>query len=128
MINLKNYLLGLGAFQVTLHTMRCAHGSINKILMEWDPGPTYVVQRLSDPGGPTYSSRYSVPTDLYKLGKPKSYLDYIHLPGLSYQPLLVAVMPNLAPSNHLGKLDCMGSFRYLPTLDQQVEIDTYILL
>ena len=80
-INLRNYMLGV--FQVTSHTMRCVHGSINEILMEWDPGPTYVVQRLWNPGGPTYSSRSSVPTDLDKLGKPKSYLDYIHLPGLS---------------------------------------------
>ena len=110
----------LGVFQVALHTMRCAHGSINKIQMEWDPEPTYVVQRLWDPGGPTYSSRSSVPTDLEKLGKPKSYLDYIHVPGLSSLPFLVTVMLNLAPNNHLGKLDCMGSFRYLPRLDQQV--------
>ena len=68
--------------------MRCVHGSINKILKEWVPGPTYVVQRLWDPGGPTYSSRSSVPTDLDKLGKPKSYLDYIQLPGLSSLPFL----------------------------------------
>ena len=118
LINLRNYMLGV--FQVVLHTMRCAHGSINKIQMEWDPEPTYVVQRLWDPGGPTYSSRSSVPTDLDKLGKPKSYLDYTHVPGLSSLPFLVTVMLNLAPNNHLGKLDCMGSFRYLPRLDQQV--------
>ena len=117
-INLRNYVLGV--FQVMSHTMRCAHGSINKILLEWDPGPTYVVQRLWDPGGPTYSSRSIVPTDLDKLGKPKSYLDYIHLPGLSSLSFLVAVKLNLAPINHLGKLDHMGSFRYLPRLDQQV--------
>ena len=88
--------------------------------MEWDPGPTYVVQRLWDPGGRTYSSRSIVPTDLDKLDKPKSYLDYIHLPGLSSLPFLVTVMLNLAPNNYLGKLDCMWSFRYLPRLDQQV--------
>ena len=117
-INLRNYVLGV--FQVESCTMRCAHGSINKILLEWDPAPTYEVQRLWDPGGSTYSSRSSVPTNLDKLGKPKNYLDYIHLPGLSSLPFLVAVKPNLAPSNHLGKLDCMGSFRYLPRLDQQV--------
>ena len=98
--------------------MRCAQGSIAKILMEWDPGPTYLVQRLWDPGGPRYSSRSSVPMDLDKLGNLKSYLDYIHLPGLSSLPFLVAVMLNLAPNNHLGKLDHMGSFRYLPRLDQ----------
>ena len=109
-INLRNYMLGV--FQVTLCTMRCAHGSINDILMDWDPGPTYVVQRLWDPGGPTYSSRSSAPTDQDKLDKPKSYLDYIHLPGLSSLPFLVTVKPNLAPSNHLGQLDHMGSFRY----------------
>ena len=98
-IKLRNYVLG--AFQVTLCTMRCAHGSINEILMEWDPGPTYLVQRLWDPGGPTYSSRFSVPTDLHKLGKPRRYLDYIYLPGLSSLPY-------------------MGIFRGLPRLDKQV--------
>ena len=81
--------------------------------MEWDPGPTYDVQRLWDPRGPTYSSRSSVPTDLDKLGKPKSNLDYIPLPGLSSIPFLVAVKPNLAHNNQLGELDHMGSFRYL---------------
>ena len=80
------------------HTIRCVQGSIAKILMEWDPGPTYLVQRLWDPGGQTYSSRYSVPTDLDKLGNLKSYLDYVHLPGLSSLPIQVTVMPNLAPT------------------------------
>ena len=117
-INPRNYMLG--AFQVTSHTMRCAHGSINKILLEWDPGPMYDVQRLWDPGGSSYSCRSSVPTNLDKLGKAKSHLDYIHLPGLSSLPFLVTVKPNLTPRNHLGKLDHMGSFRYLPRLDQQV--------
>ena len=74
-INLSNYVLIV--FQVVVCTMRCAHGSIAKILMEWDPGHTCDVQRIWDPGGPTYSSRSSVPTDLDKLGKPKRYLDYI---------------------------------------------------
>ena len=100
--------------------MRCAHGSINEILLEWDPGPTYVVQRLWDPGGPSYSSRSSVPTDLDRLGKPKIYLECILLPGLSSLPFLVTVMPNLAPYIQLGKLDHMGSFRYLPRLNQLV--------
>ena len=121
-INLRNYVLGV--FHIASCTTRCAHGPINKILIEWDPGPTYDVQRLLDPGGSTYSSRSSVPTNLDKLGKPKSYLDYIHLPGLSPLPFLVAAKPNLAPSNHLEKLDCMGSFSYLPRLDQQVYIGT----
>ena len=116
-INLRKYVLG--GFHVVSCTMICAHGSINKILMEWDPGPTYDVQRLWNPGGPTYTSRSSVPTNLDKLGKPKSYLDYIHLPGLSPLPFLVAVKPILASSTTLEKLDCMGSFRYLPRLDQQ---------
>ena len=101
-INLRNYVLG--GFHVASRTMRCAHGSINMILMEWDPGPTYDVQRLWDPGGPTYSSRSSVPTNLDKLGKPKSYLDYIHLPGLSPLPFLVTIKPNLASSTNLEKL------------------------
>ena len=117
-MGIRNYVLGV--FQVASHTMRCAHGSINKILLEWDLGPTYDVKKLWDPGGSAYSSRSSVPTNLDKRGKPKSYLDYIHLPGLSSLPFLVAVKPNLAPSNHLGKLDHMGSFRYLSRLDQQV--------
>ena len=46
-INLRNYVLG--GFHVALRTMRCTHGSINQIPMEWDPGPTYDVQRLWDP-------------------------------------------------------------------------------
>ena len=92
----------LGFFQVMSHTMRCAHGSINEILLEWDHGPIYVVQRLWDPGGPSYSSRSSVPTDLDKLGKLKSYIEHSHLQGLSSLPFLVAVMLNLAPNNHLG--------------------------
>ena len=116
-INLRNNVLG--GFHVVSHTMRCAHGSINMILMEWDPGPTYDVRRLLDPGGSTYTSRSSIPTNLDKLGKPKSYLDYIHLPVLPPLPFLVAVKPNLTSSNHLEKLDHMGSFRYLPRLDQQ---------
>ena len=40
-INLRYYMLGV--FQVASHTMRCVHGSINKILLEADPGPTYDV-------------------------------------------------------------------------------------
>ena len=84
-INLRSYVVG--GFQVSLCTMRCAHGSIAKILREWDPGPTYLVQRLWDPGGPSYTSRSSVPMDLDKLGRPKSYLDYIHLPELLSLPL-----------------------------------------
>ena len=113
-INLRNYVLG--GFHVTLCTTRCAHGSINKILMEWDPGPTYDVQRLWDPGGSNYCSRSSVLTNLDILGKPKNYLDYIYLPGRSPLPFLVAVKPNLASSNHPEELDRMGSFRYLPRL------------
>ena len=71
--NLQTYVLGV--FQVVPHTMRCVHGSNNKILSKWDPGPTYVVQSLWDPGGPSYISRSSTPIDLEKLGQPKSYLD-----------------------------------------------------
>ena len=115
-INLHNYVF----FQVASCAMRCLNGSNNEILLEWDPGPTYVVQRLWDPGGPTYSSTSSVPTDLDKVGYLESYLDYIHLPGQSSLPFLVAVMPNLAPNNHQGKLDHMGSFRFLPRLDKKV--------
>ena len=76
----------LGVFHIALRTMRCMHGPINKILLECDPGHTYDDQRLWDPGGSTCSSRSSVPTTLDNLGKPKSYLDYIHLPGISPYP------------------------------------------
>ena len=93
----------LGAFQVTLHTMRCAHGSNYEIQTEWDTGPTYVVQRLWDPGGPSYTSRSSIPIDLEKLGHLKSYLDYIHQPGQSSQPFLVILMLILAPKPYLSK-------------------------
>ena len=115
-INLQNYVLAV--FQVMPCTMSCVHGSNNEILFEWDPGPTYLVQRLGDPGGPSYTSRSSVPIDLEKLGQPKSYLDYIHLAGLSSLPFLVSLVLNLAPKLHLENLDCMGSFRYLPRIDQ----------
>ena len=50
--NLQNYMIGV--LHVVPCTVRCAHGSNYKILSEWDPGPTYVVQRLWDPSGPTY--------------------------------------------------------------------------
>ena len=114
--NIRNNVLA--DFQVVLCTMRCAHGSIAKILLEWDLGPTYVVQRLWETGVPIYSTRSSVPMDLNRLGNLKSYLDYIHQQGLLSLPFLVAVMPNLAPNSQLGKLDHMGSSRYLPRLDQ----------
>ena len=115
-INLQNYVLGV--FQVTLCTMRCVHGSNYEILTEWDPGPIYLVQRLWDPGGPSYTSRSSVPINLEKLGQPKSYLYYIYLPGLSSLPFLVVLMSILAPKLNSGKQDHMGGFRYLPRLDQ----------
>ena len=54
-IYLPNYMLGV--FQVALCSMRCAQGSINQILLEWDPGPTYLDKMLWDPGGPSYRSR-----------------------------------------------------------------------
>ena len=59
----------------------------NEIEEDWDPGPTFVVQRLWDPGGPSYTSRSSLPMDRENLGQEKSYLDNIHLPGLSSQPI-----------------------------------------
>ena len=91
--------------------MRCAHGSNNEILSEWDHGPTYVVQRLWDPGGPSYTSRSSVPISLEKLGQLKSFLGYIHLLTSLSQPFLVMLMLNQAPKLHLDKLDHMWSFR-----------------
>ena len=72
--------------------MKCVHGSNYEILSEWDPGPTYVVERLWDPSGPSYTSRSSVPTNLEKLGQLKSYLDYIHLLQLSSLPFLVVLV------------------------------------
>ena len=113
--NLQNYMLGDP--HVATCTMGCAYGSSNKILSEWDPGPTYLLQRLWDPGGPSYTSiSYSI-LDLEKLGKPIHYLNYIHLLALSSHPSLVILMLILAPKFHLRKLDHMGSFRYTPRLD-----------
>ena len=108
----------LGVFQVMPRTTGCVHGSNNEILIKWDPEPTYVVQRLWDPGGPNYTSRSSIPINLEKLGQPESYLDYIHLLQLSPLPFLVILVLILAPKLNLGKLDHMGSFRYLTRLDQ----------
>ena len=59
----------------------------------------------------TLTSRSHVPIDLEKLGPPKTYLDYINLPGLPSQPFPVILMLILAPKPNLGKLDCMRSFR-----------------
>ena len=98
--------------------MRGAHGSNSKILSEWDPGPTYVVQRLWDPSGLSYTCKLGIPINLEILGRPKSYLDYIHLLQLSSQPFLVVLVLNLAPKLHVGKQDNMRSFRYQPRLDQ----------
>ena len=64
------------------------------------------------------SRGYGTPTNLEKLGMLISYLDYIHLPGLSSLPFQVTKVLNQAPELNLGKLDHMGSFRYLPRLDQ----------
>ena len=72
--------------------MRCSHGSNNEILSKWDPGPIYVVQRPWDPGGPSYTSRSSIPIDIEKLGQLKRYLDFIHLLKLSLHPFLVILM------------------------------------
>ena len=115
-INLQNY--ELGDLIVVLHTMRCVHGSSSEIQSKWDPGPIYVVQRLWEPGGPRYTSRSSFPINLEKLGKLKIYLDYIHLLELPSQPFIIVLVLILAPKHHLGRLDHMGSFRYLPRLDQ----------
>ena len=109
----------LGDPHVMMHTVRSVHGSSNKILSLWDPGPTYVVQRLWDPGGPSYTSRSSFPIHLEELGKPKSYLDYIQLQELPSQPFLVILVLIQAPKLHVGKLDHMGSFRYLLRLDNR---------
>ena len=101
--------------------MECAHGSSNKILSQWDPGPSYVVQRLWDPGGPSDTSISSFPIILENLGQPKCYLDYIHLQELSSQPFLVILVLNLAPKHHLGKLDHMGE----PQVPTYVDVDYY---
>ena len=55
-------------------------------------GPLTYLYCPENMGGPTYSSRSSVPTDLDKIGQPKNYLDCIHTEGLSSVPVLVAVM------------------------------------
>ena len=54
----------LSEHHVATFTTGFAHGSSNEIQSEWDPGLTYVVQRLQDPGGPSYTSRASFPIDL----------------------------------------------------------------
>ena len=114
----------LGGLQATMHTMGCVHGSSNEILSEWDPGPIYVVQRLWDPGEPNYTSRsFLSVVDLEKLGLLKSYIDYIHLQELSSHPSLVVPMLILFPKLHLGKLDCMGIFRYL---GRPIGLDNYL--
>ena len=85
-LNLQNHVLGV--FEVVPCTMSCSHGSNNKTQTKWDPGPTYVVQRLWDPvDQATLTSRSSIPINLEKLGHPKSYLDLIHLLPSSSQPL-----------------------------------------
>ena len=104
----------VGDPHVVTCTMGCVYGSSNEILSEWNPGPTYVVQRLSDPGGPNYTSRSCFLVNLQKLGQMKCYLDYIHQQELLSHPSLAILMLIL----HLGKLDHMGSSRYLPRLDQ----------
>ena len=48
-----------------------------------------------------------------------SYPPVFTVAGLSPLPFLVTVKPNLASSNHIEKLDHMGSFRHLPRLAQQ---------
>ena len=45
----------LGDLHVVTYTMGCVHGSSNEIQSEWDPGPSYLVQRLWDPVGPHYT-------------------------------------------------------------------------
>ena len=81
------------------------HGSSNKIQSECDPGPIYVVQRLWDPGGPSFMPRSCFIVDLETLGKLKCYLDYIHLLALLSHPSLVILVPKLHP----GNLDNMGA-------------------
>ena len=111
---LLNYMLG--DLLVMMCTMGYAYGSSNEILSEWDPGPTYLVQRPQDPGGPNYMSRSCFLVDLKKLGKMKCYLDYFHLLVLPSHPFLVILVLILVPKLQLGKLDHMGSFRYTPRL------------
>ena len=62
-----------------------------------------------DPGGPSYSSRSSVPMDLDKLINIKKIPRLYPHTGLSSLPYLVAVILVLAPNNHLGNPDHMGS-------------------
>ena len=76
--NLQNYVLD--DLPVVNYTMGCVcHGSSNEIQSEWDPGHTYHVERLWEPGGPSYMSTSCYIVDLERLGKPKHYLDYFHL-------------------------------------------------
>ena len=100
--------------------MRCAQGSINQILLEWDPGPTYLVQRLWDPGGPSYSSRSHVPTNLDRLGKLEK------LPRL-YRPTRTIIPshpshPNVKSSTQTPPREARP---YLPRVDQLVYRDCH---
>ena len=108
----------LGDPNVMPSTMRCEHESKKEILSEWDHVCTYVVQRLWDPGGPSYASRSSFPINLENLGQLESYIDYIHPLDLSSQPFLVILVTILAPYIDLGKIDHMGSSGYTPRLEQ----------
>ena len=64
--------------------MGCAYqGSSYETQWEWDPGPTNVIQRLWDPGGPVYTCKSCIIAGLEKLAKPKCYLDQIQWLALS---------------------------------------------
>ena len=76
--DLHKHLLGDDAnVPITIDTQQCAyHGSSYDIQAECDAGPSYVIQRLWDPGGPICTSRTSQNFVLPPLGTPKGPIDH----------------------------------------------------
>ena len=79
---------------VITHTQWGVYDGLSyEIQMEWGPGPSYVVQRLWDPHGPSYTSRTSLIIILPHLGTLKSQLDhYIWIVLLIHSCLVVLVI------------------------------------
>ena len=96
----------LGDDHVIMHTQGCVyHGSSYEIQAEWDPGPINVVQRLWDPGGPSYTSKTSTIVIPPIQGNLKQYLDHFQCLALISHPFLVILVLHLVSRLHLEKLD-----------------------
>ena len=88
--------------------MGAYHGSSYEIQSEWDPVPTYVVQRLWDPGGLKSMSIKDSTMARLNLGHPKQYLDYFLWLALLSHPFLVVLVLHLVSKLQLEQLDQMG--------------------